>query len=103
MPSESPDDPQPDEAHLTVKVPRQLVADLDAAARDRLVGRNRLVEHLLRYGLDHLADPAEALFRPPPGAQSPMPSEPRPCPACNDDGVLSTLDGDTIGPCTECS
>lgn len=26
-----------------------------------------------------------------------------PCPACNDDGVLSTLDGDTIGPCPECA
>ena len=63
MPPESPDDPQPDEVHLTMKVPRQLVVDLDAAARTRLVGRNRLIEHLLRYGLDHLADPSEALFR----------------------------------------
>ena len=26
-----------------------------------------------------------------------------PCPACNDYGVLSTLDGDTIGPCPECA
>ena len=65
MPPESPDDPQPDEAHLTVKVPRQLVIDLDEAARSRLVGRARLVEHLLRYGLDHLADPSDALFRRP--------------------------------------
>ena len=26
-----------------------------------------------------------------------------PCPACNDFGVLTTLDGDTIGPCPECA
>lgn len=26
-----------------------------------------------------------------------------PCPACNDDGVITTLDGDTIGPCPECA
>ena len=26
-----------------------------------------------------------------------------PCPACNDSGVLSTMGGDTIGPCPECA
>lgn len=26
-----------------------------------------------------------------------------PCPACNDSGVLSTMDGETIGPCPSCA
>lgn len=30
-------------------------------------------------------------------------TEPAPCPTCNDDGVVHTLDGDPIGPCPTCS
>ena len=28
---------------------------------------------------------------------------PPPCPACNDDGHISALDGTDLGPCPECS
>ena len=29
--------------------------------------------------------------------------EDTPCPACNDEGILHTHEGDIIGPCTECA
>jgi len=64
MDDPSTTDPQlVEDVTLTVKIPRDVLVAIDRAARDRLVGRGRLVEHLLRYGLDHLADPSEALFR----------------------------------------
>lgn len=39
---------------ITVKLPADLQAELDQAARDRLLGRDRLLEVLLRDGLRRL-------------------------------------------------
>lgn len=73
----------------------------EALGRPGPLGSSKAVEalteaHRLRAITGFAAEPPDTTLA---VRVAPLP----PCPACNDDGVLSTLDGDTIGPCPECA
>lgn len=54
-----------DRASLAVRLPRDLVAKIDAEAAERMVSRTWLVERMLRESLPLLA-PADEYLRPAP-------------------------------------
>lgn len=45
---------QPDYLDVKLRVDRDLISILDGICKDRMIGRRRLVEHLLRIGLANL-------------------------------------------------
>lgn len=47
---------QPDYLDVKFRVDRQLIERIDGICKERMVGRRRLVEHLLRIGLANLPD-----------------------------------------------
>lgn len=44
----------------TVRLPADLLDRLDSVAEDRVIGRGKLIELLIRRGLDQLAEVTEA-------------------------------------------
>ena len=50
-----PRNPKNKRIAVSFRLPPELVDEIDAQAAARVIGRNLLVDHLLRAGLDHLA------------------------------------------------
>jgi hypothetical protein len=69
------------------------------AERNDMLGIEVMRRELLDAEPKATPDPAGAPPTPWPGAS---PNKRNVCPACNDDGVVNTHEGDTIGPCTVC-